>query len=156
MGSFVIVDASGDHDLAACRTLFREYERSLGVSLCFQGFDRELATLPGAYAAPDGCLLIARDGDAIMGCAALRRASEADGEMKRLYVRDAARGRGVGRALVDRVLQRARDAGYERVVLDTLPTMAAAQAMYAQLGFRDIAPYYDNPVAGTRYLALPL
>ncbi len=139
-------------DVGIARTLFLEYQRALDVDLCFQGFEAELASLPGAYAPPTGCLLLAfLDGDPI-GCVALQRVSDTRGEMKRLYVRPSARGTGVGRILVDRVLEAAKAIGYSEVVLDTLPTMIEAQRLYDQLGFREIEAYRPNPISGTRYL----
>ena len=154
--AFTIVEARGADDLAACRELFREYQRGLGIDLAYQGFEEELATLPGKYAPPRGRLLIARDGDALLGCAALRPLGAADCEMKRLYVRPVARGTGLGRALAGRLIAIARGQGYARMRLDTLVTMEAAQRMYERLGFRDTAPYYETPVAGTRFMALEL
>ena len=141
-------------DLALVSELLKEYASTLGISLCFQGFDQELATLPGRYAPPDGRLLLG-DED---GCVALRPFDRALGicEMKRLYVRPAARRTGLGRRLVERLLAEARDAGYERMRLDTLPSMARAQEIYRALGFVEIAPYTDNPVPGATFLELDL
>lgn len=153
---FAIGEALTPEDVEACRELFVEYQRGLGVSLCFQDFDRELATLPGAYARPRGRLLLARVAGAPAACAALRPLGDRDGEMKRLYVRAQFRGMGLGRALAEIVLDEARAIGYASVKLDTLPQMAEAQSLYAALGFRDIAPYNDNPVAGTRFLGIAL
>ena len=145
-------------DLADATALFREYEASLDTDLCFQGFEAELAGLPGAYAPPTGELFIARDdvGQAI-GCVALRPV-EAKGtcEMKRLYVAPAGRGQGLGRALMQAVIEEARDLGYREMRLDTLPEMTVAQSMYREAGFQPIAPYYDTPVGGTVFLALDL
>lgn len=142
------------------RSLFVEYETALGVSLCFQGFERELAGLPGDYAAPHGTLLLAYQGDAAVGCVAVRALSLDPGapiaELKRLYVRPSARGAKLGERLVRQALAYARAAGYHTVRLDTLPTMQAAIRLYEALGFRDIAPYYDNPIPGARYLELVL
>ena len=149
-----IVEASGPIDLADCRELFAEYQRSLGVDLAYQGFAHELATLPGKYAPPRGRLLLARDGHAAIGCAALRPLEDGDCEMKRLYVRPIARGTGLGRALATRLIAVAKEAGYAHMRLDTLPAMGPAQALYERLGFRDVAPYYDSPVPGTRFMAL--
>jgi putative acetyltransferase len=140
----------------ACRELFVEYQRGLGVSLCFQGFDAELANLPGDYAAPRGILLLARHGAVPAACVALRPLFHRDAEMKRLYVRPAHRGSGIGRFLAERIIAEARARGYESLKLDTLPSMHAAQGLYAKLGFRDTAPYNDNPVTGVRFLALAL
>jgi GNAT superfamily N-acetyltransferase len=148
--------AARAHEIAACRELFREYERGLGVSLCFQGFERELAALPGDYVAPRGGLWLAHEGGAIGGCVALRPIDRDAGEMKRLYVRPAYRGHGIGLALARQVIAAARDAGYRTLKLDTLPSMREAQRMYASLGFVDTAPYNDNPVEGVRFLALSL
>ena len=143
-------------DLGVARTLFREYADQLGVDLCFQGFEQELASLPGKYAPPGGRLLLAWNGDTPLGCVALRALDDGACEMKRLYVRDAARGTGLGRLLAERICAEARAAGYMRMRLDTLPTMTAAQGIYRGLGFREIAAYVFNPVPGVRYLELAL
>jgi putative acetyltransferase len=138
------------------RALFREYESSLGVDLGFQGFHDEVATLPGLYAPPRGRLLIAVDGDDAAGCVALREREDGICEMKRLYLRPSVRGRGVGRMLAARIIDEARGIGYRAMRLDTLPSMRDAYALYARLGFRTIAPYYENPVPGTVYMELTL
>jgi GNAT superfamily N-acetyltransferase len=143
-------------DLAACRELFVEYQRGLGVSLCFQGFDAELAGLPGDYAPPRGRLILALAGNRPAGCVALRPLFHRDAEMKRLYVRSVHRGAGLGRLLATTVIDAAKGLGYETLKLDTLPQMKAAQRMYASLGFHETAPYNDNPVNGVRFLALDL
>lgn len=153
---YAIEEALDAASIAACRELFLEYQRGLGVSLCFQGFDAELAGLPGDYAPPRGRLFLARQGDALAGCVALRPLFHRDAEMKRLYVRPAHRGTGLGRLLAKRVIGEARALGYEWLKLDTLPQMLSAQNLYAKLGFRDTAPYNDNPIGGTRFLALDL
>jgi len=142
--------------MAACRELFTEYQRSLGVSLCFQGFDRELAELPGAYVPPRGGLWLATVDGELAACVALRPLGSHEGEMKRLYVRPEFRGHHLGRALAELVIDAARARGYSALKLDTLPSMKEAQALYERLGFVDVAPYNDNPVEGVRFLALRL
>ena len=138
------------------RRLFELYASSLPVSLGYQGFSDELATLPGRYAAPRGCLLLARDGaGSPIGCAGLRPLDEAGcGEMKRLFVLPSTRGSGLGRALATRVIEEAARLGYNRLRLDTLESMAAATALYESLGFQRIAAYYAPAPAGTRFMEL--
>jgi putative acetyltransferase len=136
--------------------IFREYVTSPTVDLGFQDYEQEFSTLPGAYAAPDGCLLLAREGDAVVGCAALRRVDALCAEMKRVYLRPAARGTGLGRRLVTEVLTEARRLGYQRVCLDVLPEFTAAQALYRSLGFVPAPPVSFNPVPGTQFLALTI
>lgn len=147
-------------ELDAAREIFREYADGLGVDLCFQRFDAELAGLPGDYAAPRGTLLLAHVDGLVAGCCALRPLEECDYpdacEMKRLYVRKAFRGLGLGRLLAEAVLDAARQAGYACVLLDTLDDMEAARALYQDLGFEDIPPYYHNPIAGAHYLKAQL
>ena len=142
--------------IAAARTLFQEYQEALGVDLSFQSFATELETLPGEYASPRGRLLLARDEDAVAGCVAMRPLTSDTCEMKRLYVRPRFRAEGLGRQLAERVIAEARSAGYRRMYLDTLPSMADAQRLYERLGFRDVPPYRHNPIAGTRFLAVDL
>lgn len=152
------ITAAAAADLDDVRRLFREYEAAIGVDLCFQGFEAELAGLPGAYASPRGALFIARqDGEAI-GCIGFRPfKNDADRcEMKRLYVRPDRQRGGVGRQLVNRVLDAARAAGYRAIRLDTLRTMTAARQLYRLLGFREIPAYYPNPLPGVVYLELDL
>ena len=144
-----IIDAHVDPHMLEVKTMFEEYAASLEVSLDFQGFDNELATLPGDYAPPRGCLLLALwDGNGA-GCVALRPMQDSTCEMKRLYVRPAFRGLKIGRTLAEMVIQRARELGYDKMQLDTLPSMKQAQAMYASLGFQMIPPYRYNPIEGT-------
>lgn len=152
--AFTIADASSPADLDAIRMLFRAYAASLPVDLAYQGFEEELAGLPGAYAPPQGVLLLARAGDGIpLGCGAFRAMKAGEGcEMKRVYVDPAARGLGVGIAMVEALFARARQAGYRRMALDTLPSMKEAHRLYEKLGFSRIAPYYDTPVEGTVFL----
>ena len=142
--------------MAPVRELFQEYADSLDVDLEFQDFAQELAELPGEYAPPRGCILLALVDGALAGCCALRPLDNADyanaSEMKRLYVRKAFRGFGLGRQLAEATLDAARRAGYASVLLDTLDGMEAARALYAELGFEEIPPYYYNPIAGAHYL----
>lgn len=147
-------------ELDATRAIFQEYADQLGVDLGFQSFDTELATLPGEYADPRGALLLAWVGGALAGCCALRPLDNADyanaSEMKRLYVRKAFRGFGLGRQLVEAALDAARTAGYGCVLLDTLVEMEAARALYEDLGFTEVAPYYYSPLAGAHYLKVDI
>ena len=155
---FRIAPAATPADLAAVRLLFQAYADGLGVDLGYQDFPTELSTLPGKYAPPAGALLLARDaGGTPIGCVAIRPAG-ADGgcEMKRLYVAPAARGLGLGRALLDAVLGEAARLDYREIRLDTLPTMTEAIAMYRRHGFAPIAPYYEGAPAGTLFLARAL
>jgi putative acetyltransferase len=148
--------AEGARDLATVRRLFREYERSLSVDLCFQGFESELRSLPGSYVAPGGVLLLGRVDGRVAGCAALRPGPGASGEMKRLFVRPAYRRSGVGRALVGAVADVARTFAYRDLVLDTLPEMVEAHRLYVRLGFREVPPFVSPPLAGMRYFRLDL
>ncbi len=142
--------------LAAARDLFLEYQSAVGFDLCFQDFDREVAGLPGAYAPPRGALLLAMDGERPVGCVALRALDERTCELKRLYVRPVARGRGVGRRLCEAVIAGARERGYARMKLDTVPQMAEAIALYRVLGFAPTAPYRHNPIPGALFMELEL
>lgn len=153
---FALRPADTPAEVAAAAALFREYARWLQVDLCFQDFAAELATLPGRYARPDGRLLVAWRADEPAGCGALRRFDGDTGEMKRLYVRPAYRGHGLGRAIAAAIIEAARGVGYRRLVLDTLAQMGDARRLYEALGFRPIAPYYANPIPGTQYLSLAL
>jgi putative acetyltransferase len=148
-----ILQAQTATQLSDARTLFLEYAESLGFSLCFQDFDRELAELPGDYAPPWGRLLIAYlDGEAVC-CAALHRLEEGVGEMKRLYVKPSARGHGIGRMLSERIIAEARAIGYTRLRLDTVaPRMQTAVAIYRSQGFVEILPYRVNPIEGALYM----
>jgi ribosomal protein S18 acetylase RimI-like enzyme len=141
--------------------LFQEYAASLGFSLCFQSFDQELASLPGDYVPPSGRLLLAHSIDAreelLAGCVALHKLDDTICEMKRLYVRPAMRGKGVGQALAAAIVEEAQDIGYRRMRLDTIPSvMSAAVAMYRSMGFHEIAPYRANPIEGAIYMELEL
>ena len=156
----LIASAHGAQDLDAVRGLFREYAQSLNVDLCFQHFEEELSGLPGDYALPRGGLLLATVMGEVAGCCALRPQDSVDYanacEMKRLYVRPAFRGLGLGRRLAEAILDLARQAGFSCVLLDTLDDMEAARALYDELGFEDIPPYYFNPIAGAHYLKAEL
>lgn len=140
--------------------IFREYAQSLPIDLGFQGFEQELATLPGDYASPRGALLLATVDGVVAGCCALRPLDASDyanaSEMKRLYVRSAFRGFGLGRELASHTLDVARQVGYSHVLLDTLDEMETARSLYFELGFEEIPPYYHNPIAGAHYLKVDL
>jgi putative acetyltransferase len=157
-----IITAHLPEQLPEVRTLFQEYAAEIQVDLCFQGFAQELAELPGDYAPPSGRLFLAREGTESVGCVGLRPfagASRAPGgvcEMKRLYVRPAFRGRGIGRKLAQTDIDAARAIGYDRMCLDTLAHMTAAIALYRSLGFLPTSPYRHNPLAGAAYFALDL
>jgi ribosomal protein S18 acetylase RimI-like enzyme len=152
-----IVQTQSVEDIKAARELFEEYAAWLGLNLCFQNFEKELAELPGAYAPPTGRLFLAFDADQICGCVALRDLGGGTCEIKRLYVRPNFRGQGLGRELTQTVIDTAREIGYERMRLDTLPgKMDRAIAMYGSFGFREIDAYYDNPVVGAKFMELSL
>ena len=150
------VHAAREGEVPEVRRLFREYAAWVGVDLSFQGFEREVEGLPGDYVAPAGVLLVAEVGGEVAGCVAAHRWNTGVCEMKRLFVREAFRGAGCGRALVESIVAWARAAGYARILLDTLPAMDRAQHLYAGLGFREVAPYRFNPVPGARFLELVL
>lgn len=156
MPDIEIVSARFPEDRATVVRLFEAYAASLSTDLCFQGFADELRSLPGDYAPPDGRLFLVREGAIPLGCGALRRLNAATGEMKRVYLDPQARGKGIGRRLVAQIIEAARDVGYRRLWLDTLPELAEAAALYRRLGFREIAPYNDNPVPGVIYFGLEL
>ena len=152
-----IIQLSTPDQIEQSRELFKEYEDSLGIKLCFQNFEKELAELPGDYAPPQGRLLLAMDDDRVAGCIALRKIGDGICEMKRLFVRAEFRGRGLGRKLVEAIISEARKIGYERMRLDTLPgKMDEAIALYRSLGFTEIKPYYQNPVPGAKFMELEL
>jgi len=154
---FALSQAEAPAQIAQARELFLEYAQSLGFSLCFQNFDRELASLPGDYAPPEGRLLLAEYQGQLAGCVALHKLEDDICEMKRLYLRPQFRGQGLGRVLADRIIAEARQVGYHRMRLDTVePVMKDAVAMYRRIGFREIAPYCANPTAGALYMELLL
>ncbi len=144
------------NDLTAVTAIFREYVRSPTANLDFQDYEQEFAELPGKYAEPDGCVLLAIVDGGVVGCAALRRVQGPTCELKRVYVRPAARGMDLGRKLVEEMLHAAKEAGYQRMCLDVLPEFVAAQRLYESLGFVEAEPVSFNPVPGTRFLALDL
>ena len=152
-----LVPAVSPAAIAEVRELFLEYAKSLGFSLCFQSFDKELAELPGDYAPPEGRLLLARCDGQPAGCVALHRLEPGVAEMKRLYVRPGFRGKGLGRVLAQAVVEEARVIGYRRIRLDTVePVMKDAVKLYRLMGFKEIAPYRANPIPGALYMELEL
>jgi putative acetyltransferase len=152
----MLVEGSAPHHYEMAGVLFREYADQLGVDLCFQDFASELNQLPVMYGTPTGCLLLVMQGDRPVGCGALRKLSDSVCEMKRLYIRGAARKLSLGRRVAERLVERAAALGYEAMRLDTLVHMAAAQNLYRSLGFREIAAYYSNPLANSVYMELSL
>jgi GNAT superfamily N-acetyltransferase len=151
------VQAESVGHVTQARELFQEYAQSLGVNLCFQNFEQELAGLPGHYAPPDGRLLLAEYELQLAGCVALHKWEDGICEMKRLYLRPSFRGKGLGRAIAEKIITDARSIGYRRMRLDTIePLMKDAVEMYRKLGFREIAPYRPNPIAGAMYMELQL
>ncbi len=157
--AILIQPARSEQELQLARELFLEYGRWLGEDLHFQDFEADLRRLPGKYAEPGGCILLACEDEATLGCVALRSFGDPAKnccEMKRLYVRPAGRGRGIGRLLAEAVIAEARRAGYAAMLLDTLERLVEAMALYDSLGFRRIPPYYDNPLEGVIYWRLEL
>lgn len=151
------MQAESPAQVAQARELFLEYAQSLGVDLCFQNFEQELAGLPGHYAPPSGRLLLAEYDGQLAGCAALRQWQPGVCEMKRLYLRPSFRGKGLGRVIAETIIAQARNAGYQHMRLDTIePIMKDAVEMYRKLGFKEIAPYRANPIAGAIYMELQL
>jgi ribosomal protein S18 acetylase RimI-like enzyme len=151
-----IVSARSADEIGSARVLFREYSELVAEALCFQGFEQELAGLPGEYAAPGGALLLARGPSGDAGCVALRRLDDRRGEMKRLYVRSQFRGTGLGRRLTESIVASARQTGYRSLLLDTLPKLTTAIAMYRSMGFRDCGPYLADPTPGALCFELSL
>jgi len=152
-----LIQAQSAEEIDRARELFEEYAAGLGIDLCFQSFEKELAELPGKYLPPGGRLLIAIDEHQAAGCVALRRIADGVCEMKRLYVRPGFRGTGLGHTLAEAIILAAREIGYQRMRLDTLPgKMDRAIAMYRSLGFKEIGPYYDNPVESALFMELDL
>jgi putative acetyltransferase len=151
-----IIQAKNSEELRCVRTLFEEYAASLNFDLCFQGFNEELANLPGNYAPPEGRLLLAFYSAEAAGCVALQKFEGGICEMKRLYVKPQFRGLGIGRTLAETIISEARMIGYRRMCLDTVPSMREAQLLYQALGFKDVEPYRYNPICGTRFMELVL
>src|SRR5207302_5530282 len=149
--------APSAEEIDQARELFKQYEAGLGIRLCFQNFEKELIQLPGDYAPPDGRLMLAFYHSELAGCVALRKIHEGICEMKRLFVREKFRGAGLGRKLANNIINNARNISYERMRLDTLPVrMTSAITLYRSLGFKEIEPYYDNPVPGALFMELRL
>lgn len=156
----ILKQALSTDEIVAARALFIDYQADLGIDLCFQGFDSELESLPGEYSEPSGALVLAFVDGMPAGCCALRPLLHSDHlnacEMKRLFVRRAFRGFGLGRLLVEEIISCARLAGYTTMLLDTLSDMESARALYQEAGFYEVAPYYHNPIAGAHYLKVDL
>lgn len=152
-----LIQIQSTEEINQARELFAEYQAHLGIDLCFQDFNKELAELPGKYAPPAGRLFLAVEGDQVAGCVALREIEPGICEMKRLYVRPEFRGTGLGRMLAEKIIQSAREIGYRHMRLDTLPgKMDRAIAIYRSFGFKEIEPYYSNPVMGAVFMDLEL
>lgn len=151
-----ISEATNTADFVAGKALIAEYAAGLGIDLCFQNLTEELANLAEMYAPPDGCLLLARMTDELVGCVAIRRRDTSTCEMKRLYIRTQYRGRGAGRQLAETAIKCAQRLGYTLMVLDTLSGMTAAQALYRSLGFKETSSYYPNPLGGAQYMVLDM
>ena len=152
-----LVQASSPAEIEEVRQLFKEYHDWLGLNLCFQNFDEEVVSLPGQYVPPSGRLFLATEEDRVAGCIAMRKLEEGICEMKRLYVRPEFQGTGLGRLLARTLIEVASDIGYQRMRLDTLPgKMDRAIAMYRRIGFKDIGPYYFNPVKDAAFMELDL
>ena len=151
-----IIFTESKEQLASIKELFIEYAKSLGFSLCFQDFDKELAGLPGEYAPPDGRLILALDDTDAIGCIALRKLDEGICEMKRLYVKPSGRGKGLGKLLVQTVIDEAVKIGYKKMRLDTVPKMKEAIDLYLKIGFKEIKPYRENPIEGALYMEMEL
>ncbi len=154
--AFTIRETLTDEDINTAKSLFAEYAQSLPFKLNFQNFDAELANLPGDYAPPEGCLMLAFSEQRAAGCIALRALEYKVCEMKRLYVRPAFRGLALGKSLVDALIEKAKRLGYAGMLLDTAPGMTAAQGLYSAYGFKDVSAYCHNPIAGARYMRLTL
>lgn len=157
MSSLHISHIRNDHDVVTVREMFREYEDKMGLDLCFQGFEAELASLPGNYAEPNGRLLIATSDGQVAGCVALKKVDQETCEMKRLYVREEFRGQGIGMALIERLIKDSREIGYKRLRLDTFPPiMGKAVELYRSYGFREIDPYTTDPHPDLLFMELTL
>ena len=148
-----LIQAQTSEEMDQARQLFEDYAAWLEIDLCFQNFEKELAELPGDYASPDGRLMLAYDDEELAACVALRKIDEGICEMKRLFLRDRFRGKGLGRSLIEAIIREAKQIGYEHMRLDTLPPkMDRAIALYHELGFKEIEPYYNNPVPGAMFM----
>lgn len=151
-----IIEATKQNEIETARQLFIEYQEFLGEDLCFQGFEQELASLPGKYADPTGAMLLAKLNEKVIGCVAVRPLKDSSCEMKRLFVRTEAQGHSAGRKLAEAIIEKARLLGYKKMQLDTLERLVPALKLYKSLGFRKINPYYANPLEQVVYLELDL
>lgn len=151
-----IIEANSPQHFSLASDLFKEYQKFLNADLCFQGFEEELASLPGKYAKPIGSILLAKDGNDFVGCVAVRAIKGKTCEMKRLYVKPSAQGKSIGRLLAESIIRKARQLGYNKMQLDTLKRLESAISLYSKLGFKEIKPYYANPLDDVVYWELEL
>ncbi len=151
-----LIEARTEQDIAAARKLFQEYTDSLGIDLTFQNYEQELEQIETIYQPPSGSLILIKYKDSFVGCVGLKKLDKPNCEMKRLYLTPKIRGKGLGKILCEKIIEKTKQFGYKRIRLDTLPSMTAARALYRNLGFHPIKPYYHNPIPGTIYMELIL
>ena len=150
------ITSKTEQDFADAKDLFLEYANSLNFELCFQNFENEISDLPAQYSEPTGCIILCYKDDKPIGCVGLRKFAEGICEMKRLYLKNEARGKGIGRVLAEKVIEKAKELGYKKMQLDTIETMKEAISLYKSMGFKEISPYRFNPVKGVIYMEIEL